>query len=160
MKPKSDQLQCLIAPISNGKILLPKASVTEVIAYHPPEPFEASPEWVLGSIMWKGWQVPVMSFANLLNMSGTESTKGARLMIVKSFVDSQKMPYLGILVQGAPKLKTITPDKLAEQPEKHRLLGVFSNVKVDKQDAIIPDLHRLSQLIAHAAYGALPITRI
>jgi len=160
MNARADQLQCIIVPISNGNILLPNAAVADVITYHPPEPFEDSPGWVLGSITWKGWQVPVMSFANLLNLSGKESTKGARMMIVKSFVDSQKMPYLGVLVQGVPKLKRISKDKLTEQSEKQRLLGVYSNVRVDNQDAIIPDLHRLSQLVAHAAYGALPITRI
>ena len=160
MKSAAEQVQCILVPISDGKLLLPNATVAEVITYTPPEPFPDSPGWVLGSIVWKGWQVPVMSFANLLNISGTEPTRGARLMIVKSFVDSQKMPYLGILVQGVPKLRKITPDKLLEQTEKQRMLGVFSNVRVDKQDVIIPDLHRLAQLVAHAAYGALPITRI
>ena len=39
-------------------------------------------------------------------------------------------------------------------------LGVFRRDRLEETDAIIPDLDRLTHLVTHAAYGALPITSL
>ena len=49
----------------------------------------------------------------------------------------------------------ITPSRF-----KSLVALLFSRINLEGQDAIVPDLDRLTHLITHATYGALPITHI
>ncbi len=160
MSGKTSEVRSLLITVTNGHLLIPNSCVQEVITYSTPDSFDNPSQWLLGGILWQGWQVPVISFANLTGLSGPENTERARIMVVKSLLDNRRLPYLGVLVQALPKLITITPETLVEQSDQERTLGVHSHVALDDMNAIIPDLDRLAQLVAHAAYGALPITKV
>ncbi len=43
-------------------------------------------------------------------------------------------------------------------PEAKRAIAVAGRVMLDENPAIIPDLDRLAHLVAHAAFGALPLS--
>ncbi len=159
MSAKASEVRGVMVPITDGNIVLPNSCVQEVITYSEPERFDNPSEWLLGSILWQGWQVPVIAYANLIGLSGPEATDGSRIMIIKSLLDSRRLPYIGILVRALPKLVAITADILIEQTGRQSL-GVYAHVSVDDQNAVIPDLDRLSQLVVHAAYGALPVAKI
>ena len=50
----------------------------------------------------------------------------------------------------------------AEGIDQHRLLlaGTRALIRLAEDDAIIPDLDRLTHLVTHATFGALPITQL
>jgi hypothetical protein len=51
-------------------------------------------------------------------------------------------------------------NELKQTGDDKKSLGVFSRVELDGEDAIIPDMDRLTHLVQHATYGALPITQL
>ncbi len=158
---QEDGLACMLLDIGGRRILLPKITVNEILSYRPPVPFENSPEWLLGSIDWKNWQVPVISFSNLSGAVETPAKQGSYIAVIKSLADNREMPLIGIVVYAAPGNANINEKDLVEDDSATPALGVFSTVRIGKQrDILIPDLDRLNQLAAHAAYGALPITQI
>lgn len=154
-------LACLLVDIGGHKALLPKSSMNEVIKYQKPEPFETAPEWLLGSVEWKNWQVPVISYANLSGLGDTTAKASKYIIMIKSLANNQQMPFIGVVINTQPASLSLEDRDIVENLEAPPALGVFSTVKLaGKEDALIPDLDRLNQLVAHAAYGALPITQI
>lgn len=142
-------------------LLLPTSAIAAVIEFVTPTPLSSTPQWFLGQIEWENRQIPVFSYAALIDgrETGNISPK-CRIMIVKSLSDSARMPYLGILISDIPKLISVQLEKLVHTGNEKKALGAFSHVTVNDEAAVIPDLDRLTHLVTHAAYGILPITQV
>ena len=81
-------------------------------------------------------------------------------MILKSLNRSGRVPWLGLLLQGLPRPVTIKPANLVETGDEKKSLGVFRRVALEDREVIVPDIDRLTHLVTHAAFGALPITQL
>jgi len=158
---KSPEIHCMFIPTELETLLLPTTTMAEVIDFTPPEPMESAPPWLLGRVEWENRQVPVFSFSALINASDVgEVSARSKIMILKSLSDSARMPYLGMLLADLPRPVTVREDALVETGDEKKSLGVFSRISVEDQEAIIPDLDRLTHLVTHATFGALPITQL
>lgn len=153
------EVRSVMIPVTDAELLLPNASVAEIVGYSDPEPIEQGPEWLMGNVLWHGWQVPVVSFGVLTEQQDRESVEGAKICITKSLVHSDRLPYIGLLAQGFPRLVTITESNLTEVPDASGHISIAGQAIVGDREAWVPDLDRIAQLVAHAAYGALPVTR-
>jgi len=155
------EIHCMLIPVDPETLLLPTSTMAEVIDFTEPAPMEAAPGWLLGQVEWESRQVPVFSFSDLINGTdiGTIPSK-SKIMILKSLSNSARVPYLGLLLGDLPKPVVIKESNLLETGDEKKSLGVYSRITVDEQDAIIPDLDRLTHLVTHATFGALPITQL
>lgn len=153
------EIRSVMVPLTGVDLLIPNTTIAEVVAYSEPDPVPDAVDWLLGTITWHGWQVPVISFSTLIeSATESESTGGARICITKSLIDNERMPYIGILAQGHPRLTTVTSDNFTEISSEGNPIGVAGRAEIDGHEAVIPDLDRLGHLVAHAAFGALPVT--
>jgi len=155
------ELHCMLVPAGEVSLLLPTALVAEVIDDQPTAAIEETPAWLLGEIEWDDRQVPVFSFTALIN--GTEPGEAdshAKIMILKSLSDSTRVPYFGLLMNGLPSPVLVNESDLEPLGDEKVSLGVFSRVRFQEEEAIIPDMDRLTHLVTHATYGALPITQL
>jgi chemosensory pili system protein ChpC len=155
------EIHCMMIPAQDATLLLPTSVMAEVMDYREPQPIDESPPWLFGQVEWEGRQVPVFDFAALINGADpAPPTPRARVGVLKTLTDSNRMPYIGVLMTGLPRPVTLKDTALEETGDEKKALGVFSRVRVDGEDAIIPDMDRLSHLVRHAAFGALPITQL
>src|SRR6056297_4102144 len=152
------EIRSVLVPITDAELLLPNASIAEIVGYTRPEPIEQAPEWLLGNIVWHGWQVPVASFGMLIEQVASEDREGARICITKALTSNERMPYIGILAQGFPRLVTVTEASLSEVPDSSTHIAIAGKAIIGDREAWVPDLDRIGQLVAHAAFGALPIS--
>ncbi len=158
---KMPSVHCMLAPLENAALLLPTQVVAEVVEYQQPEPISATPDWFLGQIDWENRHIPVFSYSALIQGTAPAAiAQRNRIMVVKSLTESARVSYLGFLVSDIPKLVTVLPDHLTNTGDENKSLGVFCHVMIDGQHAVIPDLERLTHLVTHVAYGALPITQV
>jgi len=154
-------IHCMMIPVEDATLLLPTSVTAEVIDCRDLLPIEAAPPWLFGQVEWTGRQVPVFDFSALINGGNPAApAPRARLMVLKTLGDSSRMPYIGLLLSGLPRPVTVEDGTLEETGDERKALGVFSRVRLNGEDAIVPDLDRLSHLVRHAAFGALPITRL
>ena len=65
MTAMPSDIRGLMITVSNGRVLLPNANVSEIITAATPDPVENAPEWLLGRVRWRGWRVPLFSFSIL-----------------------------------------------------------------------------------------------
>ena len=151
----------MMIPAQDATLLLPTSVMAEVMDYSEPQPIEESPPWLFGQVEWEGRQVPVFDFSALINGTVPASpSPRARIMVLKSLSDSNRMPYIGLVMTGLPRPATLKESVLEQTGDEKKSLGVFSHVRLDGEDAIIPDMDRLSHLVRHATFGALPITQL
>lgn len=152
------EIRSVLVPLTGVELLIPNATVAEVVGYSRPDPIEDAPDWLLGSFLWRGWSVPLIAYAVMIDTAESESLDGARICITKSLIENPRMPYVAILTQGFPRLFTVTEAALTEVPEEHLPIAVAGRVILGDREACIPDLDRMNQLVAHAAFGSLPLT--
>ncbi len=136
-------------------MLLPNSAVAEVLEFTAPEPFKKAPAWLLGELAWRGWQVPVINYQRLVDAkAGDVETSKARILIIKTLGESTQVNYIGLVIQGLPRLKTVTADALVEQQTRKLPEALFSKVSIDDQPALIPELGNLTRIVEQAAYGS------
>jgi chemosensory pili system protein ChpC len=148
------EIRTIMAALTEGHVLLPSTAVAEVADFTEPEPFKQSPAWLLGELAWRGWQVPVIDYLRLIDdRAGNAVTGKARILIIKTLGESTQVNYIGLVIQGLPKLKTVTPKNLKEQKTESLPKAQFSKVSVDDLPAMIPELGYLTGIVEQAAYA-------
>ncbi|MEW8500302.1 MAG: chemotaxis protein CheW, partial [Candidatus Thiodiazotropha taylori] len=61
------EVRSVLIPLHERQILLPNATVAEVMGYQQPEyAGDELPEWFLGHLAWRGVMIPVVSYEGLL----------------------------------------------------------------------------------------------
>jgi chemosensory pili system protein ChpC len=145
------EIRGVLIPITNGRVLLPNATVAEVITFANVEKIPNAPEWILGRLSWRGWRLPLFSFAILSGLTHEEGSTGARVAVLKAIGGHAKMPFIAMLTQGFPRLTTVSPELLIPTgDEHHHPNGVRAQVLVRDDQAVIPDLNQIETLMAEA----------
>jgi chemosensory pili system protein ChpC len=145
------EIRGVLIPITNGRVLLPNATVAEVITLANVEKIANAPEWILGRLSWRGWRLPLFSFAILSGLTHEEGSTGARVAVLKAIGGHAKMPFIAMLTQGFPRLTTVSPELLIPTgDEHHHPQGVRAQVLVRDDQAVIPDLNQIETLMAEA----------
>lgn len=142
------EVRGVMIPVTQGRVLLPNASVAEVITYANPEPIPSAPPWLLGRLSWRGWRLPLFSFSMLAGLAAEEHTTNAKVVILKALEGHQKMPFLALLTQGFPRLTTISPEILIPTgDDSPSPAGVRDQVLVRDDHAYIPDLAEIEDMV-------------
>lgn len=148
------EVRTIMAPLTDGHVLLPSSAVAEVLDFKSPEPLKKAQKWLLGELAWHGWQVPIICFEQLVNKKERSSvTPKSRILIIKTLGESTQVNYIGLVIQGLPKLKTVTADSLVEVPDEQLPQTLFSKISLDDLSAVIPELGELTHIVEQAAYG-------
>jgi len=145
------EIRGVMIPVTGGRVLLPNATVAEVITYSVPEKIPNAPVWLLGRLSWRGWRLPLFSLAMLAGSATEESYSNAKVAVLKALGGNAKMPFVAMLAQGFPRLTTVTPDLLIPTgDESAHPPGVHGHVLVRDDQAVIPNLGQIEGLIALA----------
>lgn len=153
------EIRSVVIPLTGTDILIPNATVAEVTNYAEPQPVPDAPAWMLGTFLWRGWHVPLISFSVLTEIADAERTESARICVTKALIGNERMPYFALLTQAFPRLTTISASDLVEVPADSNPIAVAGRTVIEEHEVLVPDLDRLGHLVAHAAFGALPLTR-
>jgi len=142
-----DALHCLTIPLTEDIILLPNAAVSEIVAYIAPYPAEETPDWLLGNIMWRDIQVPLVSFEAVGGKDVETANKNSRIAVLNTLNGNAKVPYIGILSQGIPSIALIQEEGIEEQEDENNRATVGAVVNVGGIEALIPNIDELEQLL-------------
>ena len=141
----------VLIQVADARLLLPNATIAEVLSYAAPEPLEDAPDWLLGRIRWRGWQVPLIAFSTLAGMGEHDaSLRGQRVLVLKTLGGDTRLPYFAMLTQGFPRLVTVSPAMLVEQPDVQLGEGVAAAVRYQDEEALVPDMDSIEQRLQAA----------
>lgn len=144
----------LMIPLHGEELLLPNASVAEVIGYISPEPIGDAPEWLLGMIQWRECRVPLISYEIASANEKGRGQASSRIAILNTLNGNARIPYIAIATQGIPHLVVARDQNISVISEvaAHRL-SVLEIVEVDDQQAVIPDIDDLEDRLQKIKLG-------
>lgn len=142
-------LRGVLISVGPVRLLLPNASISEVITYSEPEPIEDAPPWLLGRVRWQGWRLPLVSFPELAGWQVDRSSLGAKVAVLKLLGGDSTRSFFALLTQGFPRLVTVQADSLTVSDEAPAP-GVAYSLMMDGEAVAIPDLAGIEALLAEA----------
>jgi chemosensory pili system protein ChpC len=155
MSESEVEMPTFVVPLQKSKILVPKASVAEIIPYEPLQQMPDTPDWFLGFLRWRGVQVPVASFEMLTVERASfslVSVSSASLVILKVLGQQDDFAYMAIVAQQAPELVSITEKQLFETGEPVEKTELVKARFAD-QNIAIPDLDYIESEIRQVAFS-------
>lgn len=144
-----NDIRGVLIQIAGAQLLLPNAATVEVLSYAEPEPVDNAPEWMLGQIRWRGWRLPMVSFARIAGTHTPGAPIGTKVIVIKALGGDPKLPYFALVAQGFPRLVTITPERLMVDSVHQETLpdGISLRVMFNDDVALIPDLDAAERMI-------------
>jgi chemosensory pili system protein ChpC len=149
---RSEDIRGVLIQIAGARLLLPNATIAEVLSYADPEPVAGAPDWLLGRIRWRGWQLPLVAFSRLTGVAGEQGGLGSKVLVVKAFGGNPKLPYFALLTQGFPRLVTVSRQALEAVDRGGDALpdAVLAEVMLNQDQALLPDIERIESLLGEA----------
>ena len=149
MNAKAEELYSLLVPLSDDRLILPRACVAEVVRYTQPKQQPGSQNWMLGTINWNGRELPVVAFEGTIGKDIPAPTGRTRVVVFYSSTGRIKTGYFGVLTQGFPQLVRVNREVLHLDstdgwPED---APVLCRVKMINEYPLVPDLEALEGMI-------------
>ncbi len=156
MSAEAEELYSLLVPLSEDRLILPRACVAEVVRYTQPQQQPGSQDWMLGTINWNGRELPVVAFEGTIGKDIPAPTGRTRVVVFYSSTGKIKTGYFGVLTQGFPQLvrvnrEVLNLDSTDGWPED---APVLCRVKMINEYPLVPDLEALERMIMEESLQA------
>jgi chemosensory pili system protein ChpC len=148
----SQDIRGVLIQVAGARLLLPNATIAEVLSFADPEPVADAPDWLLGRIRWRGWQLPLIAFARMAGIADERGGLGSKVVVLKALGGDPKAPFFALLTQGFPRLVTVPQAALVDDAGDDAALpvGVQARVVLNEDAALLPDLEQVELLIGQA----------
>ena len=145
-QPLPREIRCVLVPAGDLRLLLPNATIAEVITMPTPEPVDGAPGWLLGRIAWRGWRVPLVAFTRLVGAGEGDQELAVRVAVLKAPGGHPELPFIAVVTRGFPRLTTLNAELIIPTHDGTALPpGVRAQVLVRDDLAVIPDLEMLER---------------
>lgn len=150
MSAAAEELYSLLVPLSEDRLIVPRACVAEVVRFTKAEQQEGAHDWMLGTINWNGRQLPVVSFEGAIGKEVPVVTGRTRVVVFYANTGQLKTGYFGVLTQGFPQLVRVNRDVLKLEAKDGWPEGapVLCRVRMINEFPMIPDLEKLEAMLA------------
>lgn len=147
-----NDIRGVLVQVAGARLLLPNATIAEVLSYAPPAPIANAPRWLLGQIRWRGWNLPMIAFGELSGLAREPGGLGSKVVVLKALSAASRLPYFAMLTQGFPRLVTVSASGLYLQSRDDEVmpLGVQARVRLNDDAALLPDLEAVEAMIGEA----------
>ncbi len=144
----NDEIRGVLIQAGQERVLLPNATVAEVMSRVPVEPLADVPRWLVGQIAWYGWKVPLLSFARFSGQ-GEDAAAANKVIVLKALGGNPALPYFALLTASFPQLISVPRDGLLADASEDALPGgVHMRVLLGEQSALLPDLDAIEAELA------------
>jgi chemosensory pili system protein ChpC len=156
MSAESEELYSLLVPLTDDRLIVPRACVAEVVRFSKAEEQEGSHDWMMGTVNWNGRPLPVVSFEGAIGKEVPVVTGRTRVVVFFASTGQLKNGYFGVLTQGFPQLVRVNRDvlKLEAKDGWPEDAPVLCRVRMINEFPMIPDLEKLEAMLARESLQA------
>ena len=150
MRAAAEELYSLLVPLSEDRLIIPRACVAEVVRYNKPDEEPGSQNWMLGNINWNGRELPVVAFEGTIGKDIPAVTGRTRIVVFYGSTGKIKSGFFGILTQGFPQLVRVNREVLKLDSTEGWPDGapVLCRVKMINEYPLVPNLENLESMLA------------
>jgi chemosensory pili system protein ChpC len=156
MSAEAEELYSLLVPLSEDRLIVPRACVAEVVRFSKVETEEGAHEWMMGTINWNGRSLPVISFEGAIGKNVPIATGRTRVVVFYANTGQLRTGYFGILTQGFPQLVRVNRDvlKLEAKDGWPENAPILCRVRMINEFPMIPDLEKIEAMLARESLQA------
>ncbi|MBR9805321.1 hypothetical protein GYB62_02270 [bacterium] len=140
-----ERIAAMLMPLVGSYMLMPDVSVTEIARLGKIVVPSQSPEWFLGTIVWRGQEVPVVSFEALNGSLAPEVSEDSLVAVMSGMADNGHLPYYGVLIQGSPRVVDASDAVLQTNDLRPRGRAEAMSIKIDDAEGGIPNIEWIEQ---------------
>ncbi|HKZ74208.1 MAG TPA: chemotaxis protein CheW [Steroidobacteraceae bacterium] len=150
MAERVTEIYSLLVPLVDGRLIVPRACVAEVIGFQTPSEMTGAPPWYIGTVLWNGRHVPLASFEGACGQMIPPASGRTRIVVFHCIGAHLEVGYFGLVSQGFPQLVRVSSDVV--RPDNSRAFAerhpVICQVRMVNEAPLVPDLERLEEMIA------------
>jgi chemosensory pili system protein ChpC len=145
-----DDFYGLLVPLQAERLVIPRGCVAEVLAWQSPTPMVGAPAWYMGSVLWNGRVVPLITFEATLGQSAPAPSGRTRIVVIRSLGTLLSAGHFAVMAQGFPQLVRLTTEAVTTDARRSfpDWSPVLAAIQVLNEPALIPDLEYLERLIS------------
>lgn len=145
---RKDEIRGVLIHAGAEYLLLPNATVAEVLSRVPIQPLLDVPRWLVGTIDWYGSKVPLLSYARMSGKGDEALAVKNKVVVLKALGGISSLPYFALLTDSFPRLITVPRDGLlADASEDALPPGVHMRILLGEQSALLPDLDSIESAV-------------
>ncbi len=149
------RVRCLTLNLHGLAMLLPNTLVAEVTEATEVKTTPNTPDWLSGFVSWRGRNVPLISFEQLLgvDMAGHHDT--GHMVVLNTLNNNPQVPFIAIEIQGLPHLSLLQHGSL-EYDENHKKLEpvILSTLRVEGESVIVPNIDVIERMLENLGISA------
>ncbi|MDR2871554.1 MAG: chemotaxis protein CheW [Xanthomonadaceae bacterium] len=151
MSYHNDEVRGVVIQAGIERLLLPNATIGEVLSKVPVEAIPNTPGWLVGQIDWQGWKVPLIAFASLSGLGEELSIGHNKIVVLKALGGNERLPYFAIQTAVFPQLVSVPRDGLLADAAEGELPEVVRmRVLLGKRSTLLPDLDAVERKVMEA----------
>ncbi len=139
-------IRCLLLPVGRYNLLLPSATIAEIVPNQTPEYFPEHfmdiPPPLVGMIVWRGRKIPLFIFDPTIGTTLAPLIK-PQIVVLRTPIEINSQPFIGLQIYDIPHLISVKPADLVRalppEPVDFQLMTAF----LADQLVIVPDITTL-----------------
>jgi chemosensory pili system protein ChpC len=148
-----ESVRSLWISLDGVALLVPNVAIAEVFEPEALLDVEDGPEWLSGSVRWRGQEIPVVSMESLCGYESRGGAGKARICVINSLLAESGMPFYAMSATAIPRLVNVEAGTLGESlvatgddlPDT-----VADLVRMDGGEAVIPNLPVIQRMVESA----------
>ena len=150
MAERVAEVYSLLIPLVEGRLIIPRACVAEVVGFQTPSEMTGAPPWYIGTVPWTGKAVPLVSFEGACGQTIPAPSGRTRVVVFHCLGTRLDGGNFALVSQGFPQLVRVSSDVV--RPDNSRVFPerapVICQVRMANETPLVPDLERLEEMIA------------
>ena len=146
-RPPRDQIHALSIPTRAGTLLVPSATIAEVVNVSAMAPVPLGPNWLLGVVGWRTLAVPVVSLEAMFGKAPVPPGTTSKAVVFYPLAGRAQWEYFAVLSSAEPRPQPVDASAVsvaaAELPQSALVAG---GLKIGELSLWIPDLEALKQV--------------
>ena len=110
MTERVNEIYSLLIPLVDGRLIIPRACVAEVIGFQTPSEMTGAPPWYIGTVPWNGKAVPLVSFEGTCGQMIAPASGRTRVVILHALGTRVEGGNFALVAQGFPQLVRVSSD--------------------------------------------------
>src|SRR5512144_3211568 len=104
MAERITEIYSLLVPLLDGRLIIPRSCVAEVVGFQNPSEMPGAPPWYLGMFSWGSRQIPLISFEGTCVLFFSPLSSRVRLGVLFALGSQIEGGYYGMVSQCFPQL--------------------------------------------------------
>jgi chemosensory pili system protein ChpC len=146
-RQRQDQIHALALPTRAGILLVPSATIAEVVNIPTLSPLPLAPPWVVGTVGWRSLAVPVVSFEAIMGGTPAALSATSKAVVFYPLAGRAQWEFFAVLSATEPRPQSVDGSAIAMGPgELPNSPYVAAGLKFNGQPMWIPSLDELKNI--------------